>query len=702
MTQRAPRGLKRLARAYGVQLEYEDYNRRRQEADPHAVMMVLRALGAPVDTPESISEAARHHEAEHWQRTIDPVAVAWRGRTRLTVRLPESEARGPIRYEVYLEDGVVLDGRIPETERRVRRRLETDGRFHLELDVSLPDRLPFGYHDYAIETRRHRGHGMIISAPEAAFRPRDERGACERTWGVFLPVHALRRPGDFGIGDFTSLETLMTWSGELGARFVGTLPMLASFLGEQPHDPSPYSPVSRLFWNEAFIDVERAVRESEDVDATRILESCDRNGDPALVDYRAVMASKRRVLEQLARDFFANGGERTLSFRRFVAANPLVEDYARFRAVTERQRSGWPAWPLRLQEGWLAPSDYDPGNVRYHLFAQFLSAHQLGQLAERARSAGTRLYLDLPLGVHGAGYDVWRERDLFATGISVGAPPDAFFTRGQNWGFPPLHPVALAEQRFQYFIDSIRSHLRFAGALRLDHVMMLHRLFWIPNGLDARSGVYVRYPTDALYAILTLESARANAIIVGEDLGTVPPEVRRRMDRHAVSRMYVVQFEADAANPAPLPPIPACSVASLNTHDMPTWTAYAAGQDADLRRDLDLIDEDEVRRTHAERAELLIGIAEQLRRAGFDVKDPRNAEAMLTVLLEYLAASDAMLLLVNMEDLWSEIRPQNVPGTGAERPNWQRRAALSLEQICRDEKIRRILRLVDEKRKEPA
>src|SRR5205085_780734 len=250
------------------------------------------------------------------------------------------------------------------------------------------------------------------------------------------------------------------------------------------------------------------------------------------VDYARLIGLKRRVLEELAARFFAHPGDRKGEFDRFVAGKADLETYAAFRAVGDRRGEPWQSWPERLREGTLAPADYDEEDRDYYLWTQWAAERHVAALAKEARRRGPGLYLDLPLGVHGSAYDVWRERDLFAEGASAGAPPDAFFTKGQNWGFPPLQPDRLRERGYGHLIDCLRHHMSHSGILRIDHVMQLHRLFWIPQGMDAAGGVYVKYPAEELYAVLSVESHRNQAMIVGENLGTVPPEVYEAMDRH--------------------------------------------------------------------------------------------------------------------------------------------------------------------------
>lgn len=520
-------------------------------------------------------------------------------------------------------------------------------------------RFNIGYHD--IEVRGQRV--FVIAAPTKSFFEKDAK-----RWGLFVPIYALHSRRNRNAGDLTDFENVMDWMHDLGGTVAATLPLLGAFLDE-PFNPSPYSPATRLFWNEFYIDLER------------IPEFAGRSAPETpkktqFVDYRSGMAHKRRILEELSCKFFANPApQRLQSFQQFVRENKDVEDYANFRAVTDRMKAGWHAWPARLREGRIQRSDYDEAAKNYHLYAQWVIQDQLQALSQRAAARGQCLYLDVPLGLHGESYDIWRNRELFVEGVCAGAPPDPVFTKGQNWVFPPMNPEAMRLDRYQYFIAYLRNHFRFAKLLRFDHVMGLHRLYWIPNELTGDKGVYVEYPAEELWAILSLESHRYQAGIVGENLGTVPSAVNVAMKKHDIRQMYVAQYEImeDPNKPALRPPPEKC-VASLNTHDMPPFRAFLDGADIDDRVDLGFINEKIARMERKQRR--LMRAALEKRESRGHTSCPPFASAM-----RFLSESMANIVLANLEDLWEETFPQNVPATNEERPNWRRRVRPSVEQI---------------------
>jgi 4-alpha-glucanotransferase len=701
---RESRWLGRLARAHGVQTAYYDIAHKRVHASPETLLAVLRALGAPLAKAEEARDALREHEQARWRRPCEPVVVAWDGGpAELSLRLPRALSDARIGLSLRLEDGGVLDLPCDPSLLPAARGMQVEGERYIVKTVDLPGGLPLGYHRLTVEIGGKEAEALVIAAPRRAHVPQGDAGG--RPWGVFLPLYALHSRRSLGSGDLTDLAALMDWVSGLGGRAVGTLPLLAAFLSE-PFNPSPYAPASRLFWNEFYLDVARVPEFSACAPARDLLSSPGFCGEvdalraAPLVDYRRGMALKRRVIRELARSFFAGSDPgRQEAFREFLAENPNGEGYAVFRATGEKQRSPWPAWPAALRDGAIPPEAYDEEEKRYHLYAQFVFEEQFGALSKRFRERGEALYLDLPLGVSYDSYDVWRNRDLFVLSVSAGAPPDDFFTQGQDWGFPPMHPRRIREEGFRYFRACLRQQFRHAGILRIDHVMGLHRFFWVPRGMTAREGTYVGYPAEGLYAVLTLESHRNRVRIVGEDLGTVPPYVRPAMAKHGLSRMFVVQFGLSTDPAKALRPVPAESLACVNTHDMPTFASFWGGLDIDDRIELGLLEREGAAKERERRLQVKTALSSFLRRKGWIGQNQPGAQAALAASLSYLAASKADFVIANLEDLYGETDPQNVPGTWKERPNWLRKARHGFEAFREMPDVIRALREVDRLRK---
>ena len=677
--------LQELAQLHGILLAYDDATGRRREATPESLLRVLQILGAPVGGMADVADALRRRRRAPWERGLEPVSLAWDGEhAELTLRLPSRAAESTLHGSLALEGGRVQSCTWDLRHRPVVETAELDGQAYVAKRLTLPADLPWGYHRLEVDLSGKTLTSLIVRAPRAAYTP--DAGRQRRTWGVFLPLYALHSRRSWGGGDFSDLQRLTEWVQGLGGGVVATLPLTAAFLDE-PFEPSPYSPASRLFWNEFYLDIEAIPELSRCPEAQALLDSGDFRREREalralpLVDYRRQMALKRRVLEALARSFFRDSSERRAAFERYVAANPAVEDYARFRAAGERLRTPWPDWPAPQRDGTLSPGDYAGESYRYHRYVQWVAEEQLESLARTARKGGPGLYLDLPLGVHGHGYDVWRERDAFAVEASGGCPPDIVFPKGQDWGFPPLHPERIREQGYRYVLAYLRRQLRYAGILRIDHIPIFHRLFWVPRGMAARDGVYVRYAAEELYAIFNLESQRHQAILVGEDLGTVPPEVPESMERHNVQRMYVIQYALQPDPERALPPVPFHAVASVNNHDMPPFAAYWEGRDIGQRAELGLLGGQDPAGEKELRRRMLDALVRFLRATGHLTEAP-DAASVIRACHAYLAQSPARAVLVNLEDLWLETEPQNVPSsTGEQRPNWRRKARCSLEEI---------------------
>jgi len=693
-----------LAHLYNVQTAYYDVARKRRQASADSLLAVLQALGAPVASLDDVLSALRERREALRQQILEAVTVVWDGECHLIKAcLPLNLAQYPMYGYLELESGGRKVFRWSADEIKMVENVEVEGKSYVVKRIKLPGNLPLGYHKFFLETKVCTEETLIISAPRMAYLP--SRETEERKWGAFLPLYALHTENGLGSGDYSSLEALTGWISDMGGKVVATHPLLPTFLDE-PFEPSPYAPVSRLMWNEFYIDIDRVPELAESLSAKALLQSSSflsevkEFQDTPLVDYRRLMALKRRVLEECSHYLITEGSSRFRSFQGFLRANPIVEDYARFRAAMEKQHAPWPFWAQRLRDGTLRESDYDEGAENYYIYAQWLAHQQVQALSEKSRDKGTILYFDLPLGTHPEGYDVWCERSIFGSDVSVGAPPDAVFTRGQDWGFPPLHPEKSRKQGYRYVIDYLRHHLQHAGMLRIDHVMGLHRLFWIPKGLGASHGVYVRYRAEELYAILALESHRYQSIIVGEDLGTVPSYVGPEMAKHDLQRMYVVHYEL-ACNPRkPLGRIPSNVVASLNTHDMPTFSAFWQELDIQERLSTGLLDRKSAqveKRNRQTCKDALIGF---LRNKGLLKKDSTEIRDILKACLLFLSNSRARTVLVNLEDLWLETQPQNVPGTDDEHPNWCRKARYALEKFCRMPEIRDTLMEVDRLRKQ--
>ena len=673
----AGRALRHLARVHGVQLSYTDVTGRRRRASEAGLLGVLRALGEPLGTAGDAARLLPRTLRRRWDRRLDPVVVAWDGSGgRALLRLPSGEARGRWSGVLRLEGGRALPLTWDLGRLRSVGTVAADGRRYLAKALPLPPSLPPGYHRLHVPQAEGPSEALVISAPMRAL----EAPITDRRWGVFVPLHALWSSRSWGVGDYADLATLVRWVGERGGTIVGTLPLLPTFLGRVV-EVSPYSPASRLFWNEVYLDVNPATAASpapgSEVRSVRA---------SPLVDYIQANTIKRRAV-----------GAAGSGLSGLKDDSRDLDTYAAFRAATDAS-GGWTTWPGATSTRTPPLPPFERAESATYRRTQAIARRQIESCSREARDRGVRLYLDLPIGVNPDGFDTWRYPDAFVRGVSVGAPPDTVFTSGQDWGFPPPHPDGLRASGYRYLVAVLQHQMRVASILRLDHVMALHRLFWIPAGLPATDGLYVHYAPDELYAIVTLESVRNGCMVVGENLGTVPGYVNRSLRRHGIHPLYVVQYELEGPAPSLPPPVPRGAIASVNTHDMPPFAAYWSGEDIDVRAEAGLFPKEKVAAEHRRRAGIRDRVVATLTRDGW-LRDPATPRTVLHAVLDFLGAGEASAVLVNLEDLWGETGMQNLPGTGQERPNWRRRLRLSLEEIRRDPQVAAALARLDAVRK---
>ena len=717
------RALQHLARLHGVQTGFRGTDGKRHVADDEVLVDVLGALGAPLTRRRDAPEALRAAHEELRRRIIEPV-VAHRvgGSVTAAVSLPADVDPNSVWLSLVHEDGHTERRRLatPASRRVVARAPAVGARPEAGGD-SEPTRLygfrlrraglSAGYHRLVVEGPGIDAAALVISAPVRL-------PAVRRQWGLGIPLYALRTRTDWGVGSYRDLASFASWAGDKGAGLVGTLPLFATFLDGPGADPSPYLPASRLAWNDLYVDVDSLPELDllpdlrSELRGPELRDQLFRLRRSPIAHPAATLALKRRFIEPLAQALVgldARRSHRRAAWDRWITAHPEAVAYARFRSARERLGPSWRQWPAHEIAALRRPvSGAEPwarivagdAAAAYHLYAQWVSDVQLGAAADGPGGPAS-LYLDLPVGVHPDGFDPFMAPAAFVDGLTAGAPPDGFFARGQTWGFPPLHPEGDRAQGYRYLIAVLRTAMRHAAAVRVDHVMGLHRMYVVPPGGDAANGVYLGYRADELHALLVLEAHRSGTIVAGEDLGTVPTAVERAMARDRMLSSHVLQFESTARDP--LPPAPRRSVASLATHDLPTFAGYWQGRDIGDRRRHDLCTPEAADDARDEREQWRSSVLGALPTRGLAVL-PQDGAAVeerraLRGCLGHLAAGQAEVVMVDLEDLWLEREPQNRPGTGAEAGNFRRRAARTLEDVVADAEIAVLLREIDARRR---
>jgi 4-alpha-glucanotransferase len=635
------RELSELAAAHGVATAYRGGDRRPITVDDDVVVRVLGLLDIDASTPDAVRAA---------------VATA----RAASDRLPGTIAARTDRPRPLPGPSVLVD--------------EAGGRREI---TEIPAGLEPGW--YRLET----GDRIVtvVVAPPALAEPR-------RAWGWMLQLYALHSAGSWGIGDLGDLRAFTTWTGREHGAGVVLLNPLHAITPVPPVQPSPYTPSSRRFGTplalrvtdlDAYTRADPATR--AEVDALRPETVGDR------IQHDRVWAAKRSAAELLWR---ADGRPEPVD-----AAADLWE-FARYCALAERFGGRWSLWPSDLRHpdapGVAAACAELAPRVAFHAWLQQQVQLQLASVRDAARAVDVQVVHDLAVGCDPEGADGWALQDVLAPGVRVGAPPDAFSQQGQDWGLPPWRPDRLDTTGYAAYRDLIRALVRQADGIRIDHVAGLFRLWWVPPGESADRGTYVHYDAEVMLAVLTLEAHRTGALVIGEDLGTVEPEVTEALAERRMLGSSVLWFTRDRNAPGEplLPPDawPEESVATVSTHDLPTAAGFLRGEHVRVRAELGLLDDvaAEEAKAAAERAELI----NLLRGEGLVEGDPGEDE-LIVAMHALLARSRSRLVLVSPYDVVGEVRQPNLPGTVDQYPNWRLPLPLSLEELRADPRVQAVV-----------
>jgi len=553
--------------------------------------------------------------------------------------------------------------------------------------IRLPAALPVGAYSLTVTARaagkKRSETAALLLAPAAAWQGADPEA---RLWALAVPLYGVRSARNWGHGDFTDLAALVRLAAALGACGIALNPLHALF-DDRPEEASPYSPSSRLFLNPLYIDPD-AVPEFRGARSAALENEIASLRSRELVDYAGVAAAKTRALRLAYATFRrAPDPERVRAFEGFrLARKEMLARFAAFELLRRRYGRPWWEWPA----AWRNPSDRklselrarDGEEIGFFEFVQWIADQQLGGCCEEARELGLPigLYLDIAVGVRGDGFDAWSNQSAVLPKLSVGAPPDTINTAGQNWGLAAFNPVALEAQRFAPFRSLLATAMRYAGAVRLDHVMGLKRLYVVPDGMRADQGAYIRFPGEALLAVCAQESVRHQCILIGEDLGTVPEDFRATLSDWGIWSYQVALFER-AADGSFLPPetYRRNAVVTFGTHDLATFAGWEEGFDLAVKRALGMDPgESDAQRGQARKALGAALSGRGLHSLGFPA------------VAQYLADAPSRLMVVALEDVLGAREQANVPGTVDEHPNWRRRPAVRIDDLTRHPGMRAI------------
>ncbi len=703
--------LDRAAETWGIQPDYWDIWGKRHITPPETKRAILHSLGVPTETKEQIDEALAARSRDEWSRLVAPCLVIGLEQrplqfianlpadlatldARVTLKL---ENASPSTYTVNLRD-------LPTTES-----LDFNGSPHVRKLVPLPADLPLGYHDLEIFVGGVCASMRLIVAPNCAYRPTGLRSA-----GIALALYGVRSDRNWGCGDFRDLQAVLDWVADvIGASFVALNPLHAIH-NRRPYNTSPYLPNSIYYQNLLYLDIESIPDFAACSRAQRLWAAPEIQQEIAalraseFVEYERVQALKMRFLKPLFATFLREiraGSARAREFQAYIdREGDLLQRFATYSALDEWIHSRnpdiwlWTDWPERLRDPNSPETEaFRKKHWRLVLFYQYVQWQigiQLSTAQQHARDKGLSigLYHDLALATDRFGSDLWAHRSFFAAGCRVGSPPDDFSPQGQDWAFPPPNAARHRESGYQLFVESIRKNCRYGGALRIDHVMRFFRLYWIPDGADAAHGAYVRDHWNDLIRIVALESVRHKVVVIGEDLGTVEPEVRETLARFGILSYRLLYFEKDGSgNFRKLADYAPQALVSSTTHDLPTLAGFWIHRDIDERRRAGVISDEagyqaQLAAREAEKQKMLDALlAEEgllppwFPRLARDV--PELTGELHNAVIGFLASTPSMLLLVNQEDLTKETAQQNLPGTTWQYPNWSRKMHFRIDEL---------------------
>lgn len=732
-----PEIIDQLSQARGIESEYTDMWGNKAVINQELKQQVLAAMGYPMEDEAALIDVLNTEAETNWLTFVEPVTISKVDEpTYFSFKIPIDYANDELNVVVKQNGKTVTSFSFVPVDSELLAAVEIrEVEIHQYMAVHQFD-LSLGYYEVELMedgVEEPLGTGRLIVAPNSCYKqPALLEG--KKLWGPSIQLYSVKTKRSWGIGDFTDLNYLVEKMADNGADFIGLNPIHALY----PNNPdmcSPYSPSSRRWLNVIYIDVESVDGFKSNTEVQTIVNSSEFNAqlielrNTSHVNYHEVMALKLKVLKPLYQGFVNNHIDKASSLaEQFSAFKALggdsLKQLATYDAIQDIRNQnkegidnnwGWPVWPKELQ-------DYDAEMVQafvnenaalvdFYAFLQFIANIQLEGVANTSKEKGMTIgtYRDLAVGVSEGSTEIWGNQDLYRTQASVGAPPDVLGPLGQNWGLPPMDPIKLYEQAYQPIIDLFRSNMQACGALRIDHVMALVRLWWVPKGNEATQGAYVQYPVDDLLAILALESHLNQCSVIGEDLGTVPEGISEKLTEYGVHSYKVFFFERaeDGGFFSPSHYVEQ-AMATLTTHDMPTLIGYwhckdiELGQELGLYTDASVIEDLYNSRAHDKQQILnsLHGHNAITESIGQDAMQVGMTQSLNYSLQLHMAKGNSALLSLQLEDWLQMDLPVNVPGTSNEYPNWRRKLSTDLEDMFEDDAINKLAKEITKARQQ--
>lgn len=733
--------LTRLASLKGIETDYRDVWGHIHSSTQETTMKILSAMGCPVEPLEDLKKAVLAEEHRSWRQLTEPVLIISMGslpeemhfqfpaeeQDLEPVDLPEDLG---VQLNIHEENGDVTIHYFPQEKLLFREAARIEGALYLRGSLPFPQGLPLGYHYCSVVLRQGERHFAqdvkVIVCPEQTYIPPALRGNGKRA-GFMVSLAGLRSRNNWGVGDFGDLKELMRWAIErLHVEVVGLLP-LHYLSNKEPYNISPYYPSSRLYRNLIYLSVpeieeyEYSLKAKEIMAGSETLNLMNETRNSKKVQFEKVDRLKRKVLQKVFQTFlerhWKEAGQETQRQKEFQAyiegEGEWLDRFSVFCALTDyfekenQELYTWEQWPNPFQdphsqEVITFKNEHWP-EVLFHQYLQWQIEEQLSAVQELAMKfgSGIGLYHDLALGIDPWGADSWAWRDYTIPGVKVGAPPDDFSPKGQDWGFFPPDGGKYRQEGYQLFALEIRKNSCPGGALRIDHILKFSRLFWILEGRPAHEGVYVKYFLEEFLKILALESVRNKTLIIGEDLGTLPDQLREVLQKKGVFSCRLFYFEKDETGQLIHPEAyPELALASVSTHDLPPLAGFWGMGDIALRKNLGLFaKEEQFYQALAERIKDKRRMVDRLQQLGFLSKEdaltlqaqeePVVTEGLHRAVLSYVLSTKAKLAVISQEDLFLEKNQLNLPGTITAYPNWSRKMQYSIEELWNDPEVQK-------------
>ena len=733
--------IRELSELYGILPEYWDIFGKKHTTSLDTKKAVLRAMNLKIDSADDIVKEIKERKSRPWKTFVEHVHVLSVNEQpfSIPVYIPVEEREETelvISWSIEDEKGQKTEFKLAGEAVHISEQQWIDGGRYIKVNLSDRKRRDIGY--YALHVLCRHPHKIfpgstdtlhkrskIIITPDTCYIPPELQNG--RSWGLSVNLYSIRSEQNWGIGDFADLKKIIRWTADFKGGFTGINPLHA-IPNSKPYGVSPYAPLSRLYKNFIYLDMENIPEVEESEDALKIMKSEDFNNElhelrkTGLIDYERAASLKEKILRKafdfFYRKHFLRNTRRGKEFRKYITEEGMpLEGFATYMALYAffkgRGARGtgegknkltpcysWQEWPAEYHNASSRAVQKfrktHEKEIFFYQYVQWLIDIQLRGISEEAKNHGMDigLYHDLAIGSVGGGSDAWSYRNVIASGADVGAPPDDFSPDGQKWGFPPAIPDKLKETGYELFIQTIRKNMKHGGALRIDHALGMFRLFWIPCQMTPKEGAYVGYQSEDLLRIIALESIRNRTMVIAEDLGTIGDNVRESLKRLRMLSYRLFYFERNYPDPSFLPPggYPRMALCAVTTHDLPTIYGYWKGRDLKVRRQLGKYPDDTLWNKQVEERERDKGlILSALKSQGIIPGDCSTSEMtheLCRGIYQYLALTPCKLLLVSLDDIIGTIDQQNMPGTVDSHPNWIQKTPMTLEEIIKDERFK--------------